>query len=201
MRWFSTVLSLIALLASPTTAQEAAERVTPNDIIVAAAASEWVPVRPSDLMVIQLAPGGAGRRRVVVQLMPAPFSQGWIENIRRLVKARWYDGIAVVRVQGNYVVQWGDPDSEVPDKAKALPEGLEGVPESDYVAAYADLNPTRIEVPIADDPGGPANRPTARGPYVYVRLLDRPLPRDSYASFTGHSDTGWPVALEAVMDL
>ena len=109
---------------------------TPAQIVAEAPASEWVSIAPSDLVVMQLAPDAKGReRRVVIQLMPAPFSQGWVGNIRTLVAARWYDGVSVNRVQDNYVVQWGDANGEDASKAKALPEGLVSVGESEYVAA------------------------------------------------------------------
>ncbi len=106
----------------------------PGEIVAAAPASDWVAIVPSDLLVMDLAPDFKGRpRRVVIQLMPAPFSQGWIGNIRKLAAAHWWDGTAVVRVQDNYVTQWGDPDGDVAGKAKPLPERLVSVPESAYV--------------------------------------------------------------------
>ena len=75
-----------------------------------------------------LAPDAKGKaRRVVIQLMPPPFSQGWIGNIRKLAAAHWWDGTSVNRVQDNYVAQWGD----VTEK-KALPAGLVTVPETAY---------------------------------------------------------------------
>jgi peptidylprolyl isomerase len=76
---------------------------------------------------------------VVIQLMPAPFSQGWVGNIRKLAAAKFWDGTAVNRVQDNYVVQWGDPDAEDKVKAKKLPEGLAVMPESEYVATDTSL--------------------------------------------------------------
>jgi peptidylprolyl isomerase len=108
---------------------------TPSEIVAKAPAADWQRIAPSDLLVMDLAPDTAGKpRQVVIQLMPAPFSQGWVGNIRKLVAARWYDGIAVVRVQDNYVVQWGDPDGETAGKAKPLPKGLTVVPQSEYAA-------------------------------------------------------------------
>src|SRR3546814_1456277 len=68
---------------------------------------------------MDLAPDAAGgERRVVIQLMPAPFSRGWIGNIRKLAAAHWWDGTSVYRVQDNYVAQWGDANGEDPAKAK-----------------------------------------------------------------------------------
>lgn len=131
MRTFFSALPLAALAAPSLAAAD--KPVTPNDVIDAAPASDWRRIAPGDLMVMDLAPGAKGKpRRVVIQLMPAPFSQGWIGNIRKLVAAHWFDGIAVVRVQDNYVVQWGDPDGETPGKAKTLPAGLAVVPERSY---------------------------------------------------------------------
>lgn len=129
--------SLSLSLAAPLAAQDAPKALTPNDIVAAAPAADWVRINPSDLVVMELAADAAGRgRRVVIQLMPAPFSQGWVENIRKLVAAHWYDGIAVVRVQDNYVVQWGDPDGEDAKKAKQLPAGLRPTAEADYEIPY-----------------------------------------------------------------
>ena len=76
--------------------------------------------------------------------MPAPFSQGWIGNVRKLAAAHWWDGLSVNRVQDNYVVQWGDADGEDAKKARALPVGLAVVPESEYVAGVTE--------DIIDDP-------------------------------------------------
>jgi peptidylprolyl isomerase len=134
MRRFLNSFLLAALSASPLGVAEAAARATPSDIVAAAPAADWARITPTDILVMDLAPDAKGRtRRVVIQLIPAPFSQGWTGNIRKLVAARWFDGIAVVRVQDNYVVQWGDPDGETPGKAKALPAGMQTVPERDYV--------------------------------------------------------------------
>ena len=104
---------------------------SPNEIVAAAKAEEWVAIAASDLLVMELAPLGAKPRRVVIQLMPPPFSQGWIGNIRKLAAAKWWDGTSVNRVQDNYVVQWGDASEK-----KALPAGLVAVPESGYAAPY-----------------------------------------------------------------
>ncbi|MFT4054085.1 MAG: peptidylprolyl isomerase [Novosphingobium sp.] len=133
MRKFLSALSLAALAAPSLAAAD--KPVTPNDVVDATAASDWQRIAPGDLMVMDLAPDANGRpRRVVIQLMPAPFSQGWVGNIRKLVAAHWFDGIAVVRVQDNYVVQWGDPDGETTGKAKALPGDLKVVGEAEYTA-------------------------------------------------------------------
>jgi cyclophilin family peptidyl-prolyl cis-trans isomerase len=120
-----------ALAALPLSAQDAKpEFPAPLEIVAKAKAEEWVAIAPSDLMVMDLTPDAKGKaRRVVIQLMPAPFSQGWIGNIRKLAAAKFWDGTSVNRVQDNYVVQWGDATEK-----KALPDGLVVVPEKDYIS-------------------------------------------------------------------
>ncbi len=101
----------------------------PSEIVAAAPAADWVAIPVSDLLVMELAADAKGKpRRVVIQLMPPPFSQGWIGNIRALAAAHWYDGTSINRVQDNYVVQWGDASEK-----KALPAGLVTVGESGYL--------------------------------------------------------------------
>jgi peptidylprolyl isomerase len=107
---------------------------SPAEIVAEAPANDWVEVPAEDLLVMTL-PNTAqhGVRRVVIQLAPAPFAQGWVNNIRLLAQAQWWDGLAITRVQDNYVAQWGDPDGENPATARALPPGLRQMPEADYV--------------------------------------------------------------------
>ena len=124
-------------LALPVAAQDEGTPPSPGEIVNAASPAEWVSIAPEDLLVMTLAPAADGSERmVVIQLMPAPFSQGWVENIRTLARAGWYDGISVNRVQGNYVVQWGDPGYDNPEggevETKPLPDGLNVMEEEDY---------------------------------------------------------------------
>ncbi|MDX2210282.1 MAG: peptidylprolyl isomerase [Sphingopyxis sp.] len=126
-------VAAFALLV-PVAAEEAKPAPSPGEIVAAAPASDWTAIAASDLLVMDLAPGARGPRRVVIQLMPAPFSQGWIGNIRKLAAARWWDGTSVNRVQDNYVVQWGDATEK-----KALPEGLMVVGQENYVSKDRDV--------------------------------------------------------------
>lgn len=119
------MLLLQAAAPSPATAPKA-----PSEIVAAAPAADWIDIAPDDLLVMQLAPDRDGNaRKVVIQLMPPPFSQPWIANIRTLAKAHWWDGTAVTRVQDNYVAQWGDPTEKKP-----LPTGLTDTSEKGYTA-------------------------------------------------------------------
>jgi peptidylprolyl isomerase len=130
MKRYLPLVAIAALCAPlPLLAQEAKTHPAPSEIVAAAKANAWVAIKSSDLMIMDLAPDSKDKpRRVVIQLMPAPFSQGWVSNIRKLATAHYWDSTSVNRVQDNYVVQWGDATEK-----KALPQGLAVVPESDYV--------------------------------------------------------------------
>lgn len=134
-RYLLLFASAAICAALPVSAQEAKTYPAPSEIVAAAEADEWVAIAPADLLVMDLAPDSNGKaRRVVIQLIPAPFSQGWVGNIRKLAAAKWWDGTSINRVQDNYVVQWGDATEK-----KALPEGLAVVPERYYrVQPYHD---------------------------------------------------------------
>jgi peptidylprolyl isomerase len=171
-----------ALLAIPAMAQEA-EPPTPASVIAAAASPEWRAVPPADLLVMDLAPDAAGKpRQVVIQLLPPPFSQGWIGNIRTLARAGWWDGTSVYRVVDNWVAQWGAGEGEDPaTSAKPLPPGIATVPESAYV--------TSVERGPEDGRDFVTVAPGRREPVVVSRWLD------PYA--IGAHVAGWPVALDS----
>ena len=124
-----------ALLALPVTAlaQEAAEPPTPASVVAASTPEEWIAIDPAELLVMNLAPDAAGKdRQVVIQLVPAPFSEGWVGNIRKLAQAHWWDGTSVYRVVDNWVAQWGDAD-----ETRALPDGVTDQPDDTYAVPRA----------------------------------------------------------------
>jgi peptidylprolyl isomerase len=133
-----TALAAILAMSAPASAQDQPEAsLSPGEIVAQAQSSEWKEIQAEDLLVMTLAPDAEGKpRTVIIQLMPAPFSQGWVENIRAFARAHWYDNITVNRVQDNYVVQWGDVNYDNPEatgKPKPLPAGLKTVGEKEYM--------------------------------------------------------------------
>lgn len=128
--------ALPCLLALPAAAQEA-EPPTPASVVAESAPEEWMAIAPQDLLVMDLAPDAQGRaRRVVIQLMPAPFSQPWVANVRTLAAAHWWDGTQVYRVVDNWVAQWGagEEGGEAGFAAHPLPEGVVS-PVAEYAVA------------------------------------------------------------------
>ena len=178
-------LALAALaLPLPAIAQDAP---SPNQIVAEANAEEWVKIAPEDLLVMTLAPDrGGDAREVVIQLMPEPFSQGWVANIRTLARAGWYDGISVNRVQDNYVVQWGDPNYDNPEaggEAKAVPANLAAVPENEYSVRLDEPAIAKIRTYFETT----ASRVAPSDPTTLYRA-------DPYARAHAFFD-GWPIAM------
>lgn len=201
-----SIASLTALAVSaPALAQETekTEYPGPNAIVDTAPASDWVKISPSDLLVMDLAPDAEGNaRRVVIQLMPKPFSQGWIRNIRKLAAAHWWDGTSINRVQDNYVVQWGDAGYDNPESGeleqKALPEGLETVPESEYFVTQAQI----MEAELTDESAGGAAEDAAAAAEADAMYEERKVndpsysswhEKDAYSEFVEHF-RGWQLA-------
>jgi peptidylprolyl isomerase len=172
------LLALAALaLAAPSQAQDAPEPPTPASVVAAAPAADWRAIDPADLLVMTLAPDRDGApRQVVIQLMPPPFSAGWVGNVRTLAKAHWWDGTTVYRVVDNWVAQWGDGEDD-DAKAKPLPAGLRTVPESDYETADAEFTSAAFGTYFTLNPG--ATSPAVVGGKVILREL----PPEQYATF------------------
>jgi cyclophilin family peptidyl-prolyl cis-trans isomerase len=164
---------ILAAAAAATPAPKPA--LAPSEIVAAAPKGDWVAIAPADLLVMDLASG----KRVVIQLMPPPLSQGWVGNIRKLAAARWWDGTSINRVQDNYVVQWGDATEK-----KALPTGLVTVGESSYSRPSRKI---RIREPW---------------PRVQPQSPDVPLTapeNDPYATFN-EFQRGWAIASDGGQD-
>jgi peptidylprolyl isomerase len=168
----------LTALAVPAAAQEA-EPPTPASIVVAAPSSDWQPIDPADLLVMTLAPDAGGNpRQVVIQLMPPPFSQGWVGNVRTLAKAHWWDGTSVYRVVDNWVAQWGDGEDDEA-KTRPLPEGLRVVPESEYT--------TEVEG------GDPLSYLKLADPYAQFAIFWQGWPVGvHYPTVHSMDFTGWP---------
>ena len=169
--------TLIMLAAAAVATAPTKPALAPSEIVAAAPAGDWVDIAPADLLVMDLASG----KRVVIQLMPPPFSQGWVGNIRKLAAAHWWDGTSINRVQDNYVVQWGDANADDKAKAKVLPDELMKVPESSYIAAG--------ELRAVCDRDVCPQAPLA------VSATFQVLPHDEYAGDVGYA-RGWPVAYD-----
>src|SRR5689334_3268159 len=127
----------LVLLASSLTVPSALASPKPRsgaEIVRDAPESAWRTPAPDNVMLMTLATG-----TVVIELAPR-FAPRTVANIRTLVGQHYFDGLAILRVQDNYVVQWGDPEaeSETPPGAASAPAASRAKPLG---AAAASLPP------------------------------------------------------------
>jgi peptidylprolyl isomerase len=101
-----------SLLASLDTAQ--AKPPTMAEVISNSTPADWRPLDPENTLYLELAAG-----RVVIELAPA-FAPNHVANVKTLAREHYYDGLAIIRVQDNYVVQWADPNAEKPELARKI---------------------------------------------------------------------------------
>jgi peptidylprolyl isomerase len=91
-----------------------AKPLTMASVIAASKPTDWRPLDPENTLYLELPMG-----RVVMELAPA-FAPRHSANIKALVRESYFDGLAILRVQDNYVVQWGDPDAENKEKQRLI---------------------------------------------------------------------------------
>jgi hypothetical protein len=90
---------------------------TMADVLARSTPSDWRALDPENTLYLELATG-----RVVIELARA-FAPRHTANIKALVREHYFDALAIVRVQDNYVVQWADPEStrEIRNAKRTLP--------------------------------------------------------------------------------
>lgn len=136
MRWFAV---FVATLAGYTLAGRASSEVstkTMADILAEASASDWRIPDPAMTLYLTLKSG-----TVVIELAPE-FAPSTVANIKRLVKAQYFDGLSINRVQENYVVQLGDPQAE--DDA-ARPHGLPDTLDPEFFRPRSGLSFVKLD--------------------------------------------------------
>lgn len=133
---------------------------SPGDIIKQSKPADWRPLDPQNTVVMEV-----NGSPVVFELAPR-FAPRHAANIRKLVQGGYFSGLAVIRVQDNFVAQWGDPNEDSEDKSKLRPLG----------AAEAKL-PAEFSIPYQGLP------------------IARLSGADGYAPVTGFVD-GLPVAAD-----
>ena len=96
------------LITSATAAESAvpAKPLTMSDVLAASKPQDWHALDPQNTLYLELASG-----RVVIELAPL-FAPKHAANIKALVREKYFDGLAFLRSQDNYVVQWGDPHAD-----------------------------------------------------------------------------------------
>lgn len=85
-----------------------------SDLLAASTPEDWRAPDPEDTLYVDFAAG-----RVVIELAPT-FAPQHVLNVKALAREGYFDGLAILRVQDNYVAQWGDPDADQPEKARKI---------------------------------------------------------------------------------
>ncbi|HRN58984.1 MAG TPA: peptidylprolyl isomerase [Chiayiivirga sp.] len=157
-----TALLLACALPCLAIAAPSAPAATLAEVLAASSAADWRRPDPENTLYMDL-PGG----RVVIELAPQ-FAPEHVANIRTLAHARYWDGLAIVRVQDNYVAQWGDPEAGNPEHRRAPGEARARLP-AEFERDAADSGFRRIDSRDAYAPqvgfvdGFAAARDPARG--------------------------------------
>ncbi|MGO9850953.1 MAG: peptidylprolyl isomerase, partial [Steroidobacteraceae bacterium] len=119
---------LVACLALATAAQtpapaaeSAAKALTTAEVLAASQPADWRTLDPQKTLYLELPAG-----RVIIELAPS-FAPHHVENVVTLAREQYFDGLAIMRAQDNYVVQWGDADGKKPLKTaqRTLPAEFE----------------------------------------------------------------------------
>jgi len=153
----ASCIAVVGALLAPGALADASgtPRRTTAEVIAAAGPGDWRTPDPANTVYLQLATG-----RVVIELA-SDFAPQHAENIKTLVREGYFDGLAVIRSQDNFVVQWGDAEGKRP-----LKSARSSVPPEFTVAKGMSLPFTRL--PDADgyapEVGFSNGLPAARDP-------------------------------------
>jgi peptidylprolyl isomerase len=110
------VFSNLVALAFVTISLCAAEKpLTMADLLAKSQASDWRAPEAENTIYMELEKG-----RVIIELAPE-FAPKHVANVKALAREKYFDGLSILRVQDNYVTQWGDPNAEKnPEQARKI---------------------------------------------------------------------------------
>jgi cyclophilin family peptidyl-prolyl cis-trans isomerase len=130
---FCVLLVMLGLTASLSANANKAAPIKPyqsfSEIVAAAPASEWRTPLPENIVYLELASG-----RVVIELAPQ-MAPNHVANISALIRERYFDGLAIVRSQDNYVAQWGEPVDATVKEIKLAKKSL----GAEYTVKYKNI--------------------------------------------------------------
>ncbi len=130
-----SVLALPLLCLMSTACSD--ESTTAVSVAEPPAVSEWRRPDPGNLLYLRLPHG-----EVIIELAPdfAPLN---VANIKTLANENYYDGLAIIRSQDNYVAQWGDPAADG-EQRRAIGSAAETI-APEFFRALDGIEITAIE--------------------------------------------------------
>lgn len=111
---FRCLAASLAIACAPVLADAPAKGRTMQQVLDASTPADWRTPAPQDTLYLDLAAG-----RVVIELAPS-YAPLHAANIRTMAHEHYFDGLAILRVQDNFVTQWGDPNADDKDKVRSL---------------------------------------------------------------------------------
>lgn len=108
------LLTAAAVTGTASQAAQAAKARTMQQVLETTTAADWRQPDPASTLYLDLASG-----RVIIELAPG-YAPLHASNIKTLVRGHYFDALAILRVQDNFVTQWGDPDAGDAAKARSL---------------------------------------------------------------------------------
>ena len=141
----AATLMLGTALAAHAADKPAPKTRTTAEVLAQSTPSDWRALDPQRTLYLELPAG-----RVIIELAPE-FAPRHVANILALVREGYFNGLAIMRVQDNYVVQWGDAegtreirtakktlDAEFDRPAKGLP--FTALPDPDTYAGQTGFS-------------------------------------------------------------
>ena len=121
---FTVFVAVSFSQTSPADSAEKSKQTPPTvaEVLAASTPQDWRALDPDNTLYMDLAGG-----RVIIELAPA-FAPAHVNNVKALVREGYFDGLAIVRAQDNYVVQWADPDVENPAMARPIRNARKTLP-------------------------------------------------------------------------
>jgi peptidylprolyl isomerase len=148
-----------ALAAPKPTPKPATPKKSAQEILAASPAADWRALDPENTLLMELATGN-----VLIELAPR-FAPAHVANIRALARGGYWNGLAVVRVQDNFVTQWGDPDGDDAAKARPLPAGVNPKLPAEFSVPIDRIGKSAgfTKLPDVDGWAAPTRRPARPG--------------------------------------
>lgn len=157
----ATAGALVIALALQLIPGADAKPVTVAELLADSPAGDWRAPDPENTVYLELPSG-----RVIIALAPRVAPQH-VADIRALARAHYFDGLAIVRVQDDYVVQWDDPGQHRP-----IPPGVRAAVEFTAAAgAEQRFEPLPDRDVYASEVGFLDGFPAARDPRSHTVWL------------------------------
>ncbi|MEM8983897.1 MAG: peptidylprolyl isomerase [Pseudomonadota bacterium] len=131
------LLLTLAASAGASAQERDSDKLTSAEVLAQTTADDWRDVSAENLLIMTVA-----GYEIVIELAPT-FAPQHIENLRTLVTQGYFDGLAIVRSQDNYVVQWGDP-AATPEQARSLGAAKERL-DGEYEQVSRDIEMTSLD--------------------------------------------------------